>query len=40
LYGNDKNTHGRSFTWLCTSNVMVTTHMTAHLPGFAQVLYW
>jgi hypothetical protein len=33
-----KNTHDRSFTWLCTGSVMVTTHMTAYFPGFVQVV--
>jgi hypothetical protein len=32
------NTHDRSCTWLCTDSVMVTIHMTAHLPGFVQVV--
>jgi hypothetical protein len=32
------NTHDRSFSWLCTGSVMVTIHMTAHCPGFVQVV--
>jgi hypothetical protein len=32
------NTHDRSFTRLCTGSVMVTIHMTAHFPGFLQVV--
>jgi hypothetical protein len=27
-----------SFSWLCTGSVMVTIHMTAHFPGFVQVV--
>jgi hypothetical protein len=32
--------HDRSFTWLCTGSVMVTIHMTGHLPRFVQVVLW
>jgi hypothetical protein len=32
------DTHDRPLTCLCTGNVMVTLHMTAHLPGFVQVV--
>jgi hypothetical protein len=35
---NGNNTHDRSLTWLCTGGVMVTIHMTAHCPGFVQVV--
>jgi hypothetical protein len=35
---NGNNTHDRSSTWLCTGTVLVTIHMTAHCPGFAQVV--
>jgi hypothetical protein len=38
IYCNGNNIHGRLFTWLCTGSVMVTIHMSAHLPGFVQVV--
>jgi hypothetical protein len=38
IVSNGNNTHDRSLTWLCTGSVMVTIHMTAHCPGFVQVV--
>jgi hypothetical protein len=35
---NGNNTHDRLFTWLCTGSVMVTIRMSAHCPGFVQVV--
>jgi hypothetical protein len=28
----------RKMTWLCTGSVIVKIHITAHLPGFVQVM--
>jgi hypothetical protein len=32
------NTHDCPMSWLCTGSVMVTIHITAHYPGFVQVV--
>jgi hypothetical protein len=35
---NGNNAHDRLFSCLLTGSVMVTMHMTAHLPVFVQVV--